>query len=160
MSLQEYLIPYIMSNAVGLLLIYICYRWFRAGRILFGLIFLAAGVFNFYITCKSPEIYVEVYGASAVFSFYKNFIFGFFNQHVALFVRLIAIGQVTVGILLFTRKVCFKIGIAGGVLFLLAISPLGIGSAFPCTIFLIFGLYFLYRKGTDFHIFQYQHAKK
>jgi len=40
MSLQEYLLPYIISNAIGLLLIYICYRWFRAGRILFGLYLL------------------------------------------------------------------------------------------------------------------------
>jgi len=146
MSLQEYLLPYIISNAIGLLLIYICYRWFRAGRILFGLIFLAAGVFNFYITCKSPEIYVEVYGASAVFSFYKDFIYGFFNEHVTLLVRIIAIGQVIVGIFLFLRGVFFKLGILGGILFLLAISPLGIGSAFPCTVFMAIGLYLLYRN--------------
>lgn len=154
MNIQEFLLPYLISNIVGLILIFICYRWFIAGRILYGLLFLAAGIFNFYTVGKSSEVYVEVYGSTAVFSFYKSFIYGFFNQHVQLLVRIIAIGQITVGILLFARKIYFKFGIIGGMLFLLAISPLGVGSAFPCTLFMATGLYLLYRKGTETHIFQ------
>lgn len=154
MELQEYLIPYIISNIVGLLLIFICYLWFKAGRILYGLIFLAAGIFNFHTAGESPEVYVEVYGSTALFSFYKNFIYGFFSQHTPLLVRIIALGQIMVGILLFTRKIYFTLGIIGGMIFLLCISPLGIGSAFPCTLFMIIGLFLLLRKGSDTHIFE------
>jgi len=146
MNLQEFLLPYIISNAVGLLLIYICYRWFKAGRIIFGLIFLAAGIFNFYTAGKSPGAYVEIYGDSVWFSFYKDFIYGFFSQHVTLLVRTIAVGQLAVGIFLFLRGAFFKLGILGGIIFLIAIIPLGIGAAFPCTLFMAFGLYLLYRN--------------
>jgi hypothetical protein len=146
MSLQEFLLLYLISNAVGLLLIYVCYRWFKAGRIVFSLIFLAAGIFNFYTAGKSPDVYVEAYGDSAWFSFYKDFIYGFFSQHVTLLVRIIAAGQIIIGIFLLLRGVLFMLGILGGIIFLLAIAPLGIGSAFPCTIFMAFGLYLLYRN--------------
>lgn len=154
MHIQEYLLPYIISNIIGLILIFICYRWFKAGRIVYGLIFLAAGIFNFYTAGKSPETYVEIYGSTALFSFYRDFIYGIFSQHTRLFVRLIAMGQITVGILLFTRKIYFRMGIVGGIIFLLAISPLGVGSAFPCPVLMAFGLYLLFRKGTNLHIFQ------
>ena len=154
MALEKYLVPFIISNIVALFLIFVCYRWFNIGRTLFGLIFISAGVFNFYTATTSPDVYVEVYGSTAVFSFYRDFIYGLFSQHTGLFVRLIAIGQFAAGILLFTRKIYFRLGIIGATIFLAAISPLGIGSAFPCTILMIAGLYLLYRKGTDLHILQ------
>jgi len=146
MSTQEFLLPYLVSNAAGLLLIYICYRWFKAGKIIFSLIFLAAGIFNFYTAGKSPDAYVDFYGDSAWISFYRDFINGFFSQHVTLFVRIIAIGQCIVGVLLLLREKLFILGIFGGIIFLLAIAPLGIGSAFPCTLFMAFSLYLLYRN--------------
>lgn len=154
MELHEYLLPYLISNGVGLLLIFICFKWPKIGRIVFGIIFLAAGIFNFYTAGVSPEPYVDVYGSTAVFSFYKNFIYGFFNQHAQLLIRIIAIGQLTVGILLYTRKVYFKLGVLGGIFFLLAISPLGVGSAFPCTLLMIIALFLLLRRGFEKNIFQ------
>lgn len=148
MEIEEYLLPYIFSNitAVGLLLLSICRP--RTSKYIFAVIFLAAGVFNFFAVSSSPEIYVEGYGKTAVFSFYKEFIYGPFSRNTELFVRLIACGQMLVGILLMSRKFFFKAGIAGGILFFIAIAPLGIGSAFPCTAIMALSLYFLIRKGS------------
>jgi hypothetical protein len=154
MEQQEFIIPYIISNSIAFVLIFVCYRWFKAGRILFGLIFLSAGVFNFYTAGTTPDAYVEMYGSTAVFPFYRDFIHGLFSQHTGMFVRLIAIGQLMVGFLLFTKKTYFKMGIIGAMIFLAAITPLGTGSAFPCTLLMIIGLYLLFRRGTDLHVFQ------
>ncbi len=146
MRTQDYLIPYIISNVVSILLIFICYKWHKTGKILWSLIFSAAGIFNIITVFKTPHVYVEAYGQAAVFSFYKNFIYGVFNNHTTLFVTLIASGQILVAILLFMRKGLFKFGIIGGIIFLIAISPLGTGSAFPSTIFMAVSLIILYKK--------------
>ena len=122
MNIQDYLIPYVVSNVVSIILIFICYRYAKVGRVIFGVIFLLAGIFNIYKVYKTPEIYAQVYGATAVFSFYKEFIYGFFSSHIFLVISLIAMGQIIVGIMLFTKNL-YKIGVIGGIVFLLAIAP-------------------------------------
>ena len=146
MRLQDYLIPYIISNVVSVLLIFICYKWPKIGKIVWGLFFFSAGIFNIYTAIRTPHVYAEVYGQTAIFSFYKNFIYGIFNELATLFVTLIGSGQIVVAILLFMRKSLFNLGILGGMIFLIAISPLGIGSAFPATLIMATSLFVLYKK--------------
>jgi len=113
---------------------------------MWSLIFLAAGTFNIITVFRTPHVYVEAFGQFAVLPFYKNFIYGIFNEHIALFVTLIASGQILVSALLFMQKTLFKSGVIGGIIFLIAISPLGIGSAFPSTLLMASSLVILYRK--------------
>ena len=147
-TLHDYWIPYLVSNLIAVLLVIICFKWHKIGKIVFGILFFSAGIFNIYTSINSPEVYVEVYGSSAVLPFYKEIIFGIFSLHTTLFVVLIASGQITVSVLLFTKKIFFKIGIIGGIIFLVAIAPLGIGSAFPATIIMAMALYFFYKRST------------
>jgi hypothetical protein len=44
----------------------------------------------------------------------------------------------------------FKTGCIGGIIFLLAIAPLGVGSGFPCTVVFAIALAVLYRKGKNY----------
>lgn len=44
----------------------------------------------------------------------------------------------------------FKLGCIGGIIFLLAIAPFGVGSGFPCTIIFAFALLILFRKSKNY----------
>lgn len=144
--MQEYLIPYLISNVFSIFLIFLCYKWSKAGKILWGVMFLAAGIFNIVTAIRTPYTYVEVYGSTAVLPIYKNFIYKAFSEHTTFFVTLIASGQILVSLFLFLKGIWFKIGAIGGIIFLIAISPLGIGSAFPATILMALSIIILFKK--------------
>jgi hypothetical protein len=95
-----------------------------------------------YTGISNPQAYVD-YGQSAV-GLYQKFIYGIFSSYTSLFVSFIALGQILVGILLLMKRTFFLLGILGGIIFLVAISPLGIGSAFPAPLFMVFSLVLLY----------------
>lgn len=143
MNEQNLLIPYLVTFSVTFLLIYICYRWPKMGKIAWGLIFILAGIFNIYTGLSEPQVYVEIYGETAV-GFYKTIINGIFDSFTSFIVCLIAAAQILAGIFLLQKKRLFVLGIAGGIIFLLAITPLGVGSAFPSTLFMAFSLGLLY----------------
>jgi hypothetical protein len=139
MSVQEYLVPYVVSNAVALILIFISYVIPKIARYIWVVIFLAAGVLNLVTVLRTPEVYL-VYGKTAILQIYKDFVYGFFSLHIRTVVVGIATGQILVAVLLIFKKLFFWLGVIGGVIFLVAIAPLGIGSAFPSTLLLAMGL--------------------
>jgi hypothetical protein len=126
----EYLGPYIGSNVVALVLLGIAILWPRAARWAFAAIFLAAGAFNAYTAITTPDAYL-VYGEMAFLPLYRSFITGVFSRATVAFVLLIAAGQFTAGALLTQRGLAFRLGVLGACIFLAAIIPLGVGSAFP-----------------------------
>ena len=142
MNLQEYWLPYTVTHIITLSLIFICYKWPKIGKAAWGIIFILAGLFNIYTGISNPQAYVD-YGSQAV-ELYKKFIYGVFSSYTSLIVSLIALGQILVGIFLLMKRTLFLLGILGGIIFLVAISPLGIGSAFPATLLMAFSLVLLY----------------
>jgi len=135
----EFIAPYTISNIVSVVLLVSAYRWPRISRILFVLIFLIAGLFNIYTAMTEPEAYL-FYGDMAVLEPYRHFIHGFFSIHTQEIVLAIALGQLCVAALLSFKGKLFKLGIVGGVIFFIAITPLGIGSAFPATLLMAIAL--------------------
>jgi hypothetical protein len=146
MKLTEMLVPYIVANALALLLVWLAARKPRLARWAAGVIFLAAAFVNAHLAGKKPQLYVDAYGASAWLSIYRDFIHGFFSRATPLLVLLIAAGQAVCGVLLFTERF-YKAGALGAVIFLLAIAPLGLGSAFPSTLIMAAALVLALRKG-------------
>jgi hypothetical protein len=149
-------IPYLITHILTLLLIFTCYKWPNIGKAVWGLIFILAGAFNIFTVISSPEKYVSVYGQHAV-PLYKKTIFGLFSTYTVLFVVTIAMGQILVGSCLLMKRTPFKLGVFGGVIFLVAISPLGLGAAFPSTLFMALSLvlmYVRYQKSIDPNSFQ------
>jgi hypothetical protein len=141
----EFLIPYLVSNAVSLALVLAAPKWPRPVRVLFVLIFLGAGSFNAYMAMSQPEGYL-VYGRWALLPAYRDFISGVFSRYTQPIVLAIALGQLAVGVLLTRKGRSFWLGVAGGMVFLLAIAPLGIGSAFPATLLMALALYLMARR--------------
>ncbi len=140
----EYLVPYLASNVIAIALVLLALKQPRVTRILFVLIFLAASFFNSYSVITDPIAYL-MYGDLTFLDLYRRFIFGFFSQHTQAVVLTIAAGQFCIAGLLASRDRLRKWGVAGGVIFFLAIAPLGIGAAFPCSLLLAAAILLMHR---------------
>ena len=144
-ALKQYLIPYIISNIVFALCIAGALRKPILTRIFLACFFLWASYFNSSSAIQSPEIYLD-YGKLTSVSLYENFIHGFFSRHISQFVLPIAVGQFLIFLGLLLNKTWTKLACIGGILFGLAIAPLGVGSAFPATVSMAIAFFILLRK--------------
>ena len=143
----EYLGPYLTSNAIALALVLIAWFWPRVARYSFALIFLAASIANSLVVLKDPAGYLE-YGQLTFSALYRTFIDGFFSRHTIPIVLSIATGQLCISLLLAFGRRLWLLGAFGAMVFLLAISPLGVGSAFPCTIVAAIAVVLIIRRSA------------
>jgi hypothetical protein len=127
---QEYLVPYLISNAVALGVLALAFRWPRIVKWIWVAIFIWAATVNTLTAVREPWVYLA-YGALTPSDLYRRFIEGWFSEHVAQLVLPIAAGQLTIAVLLTQALRARRVGVFGAVVFLLAIAPLGVGSAFP-----------------------------
>jgi hypothetical protein len=137
---------WIVSNALALGLIIICWRRPKVGRAILGLGFIAAAVFNAWTVLADPQAYVRGFGPQALFPFYENFIYGPFARSPVLFILPIALGQLAIGLLMFARGAGLKLGLVGGTIFFLAVTPLGKGSAFPMPLLGVVAFWVLWHR--------------
>jgi hypothetical protein len=129
MTETQVLYANIASNIVALLMLGVSWRWRNVGRFLFFALFLWAAQVNLRNAIWHPHVYLE-YARWAVQP-YRQLILGPLARHIGVFVGAIALGQLAIAILVALRGRAVSLGIAGAIAFLLAIAPLGQGSAFP-----------------------------
>lgn len=139
---QSYLIAYLISNIVALLLLFCVSLWPKATRLAFLLLFGWASYTNLSTALNTPQVY-EDYAALAFLDLYVDFIRGWFSAHVVEAVSIIALGQALIAVAMAMKGWVFKVGAVGAILFLVAIGPLGVGSAFPCTLIMAVAMGFL-----------------
>lgn len=137
--------PYIASHAAAVTYVLVAWRWPRVARWIAGLGFVVVGAFNLWMGFTSPQTYVQAFGPHA-FPQYREFIYGAFARHTREFIVAIACGQICVGGLALAPVPWRRLAYAGAILFLLAITPLGIGSAAPSTLIFAAGLVLLSRE--------------
>jgi hypothetical protein len=142
---QEYLVPFIVTNVVSILLIYMSVKWTMTTKIVFAVIFFLAFVFNLYNVLNNTDSYLE-FGKTSLLFFYRDFIFGDFRDNIILYIIIVAVFQLFLSFCLFTESILTEYGIIGGIIFLVLIAPLGIGSAFPSTLLMALALYIVYVK--------------
>ena len=142
----EYVVPYIGSNVFSILLSVVAALWPQVSRWVFVVMFAGAGIFNAFVAIRQPSVYVEAYGPLAVLELYRSFIYGLFNRYTTAILLAIAAGQLLVGVLLTRRGAFFQLGVLGGIVFLAAIAPLGVGSAFPATLIMAAALFVVSRR--------------
>ncbi len=114
-------------------------------RIFLAAFFLWASYFNSTSALRSPEIYLD-YARLDALPVYSDFIDGFFSRHITPFVFTIAVGQFLIFLGLILNRTWTKLACAGGIIFGLAIAPLGVGSAFPATVSMSIAFFILFRK--------------
>lgn len=96
--LQEYLVPYLISNVVAIFLLglsWVAPSWTRWA---FVFLFLWASGVNTYTALTTPDVYLEY--AQMAIPLYRSFILGWFVEHVQYMVIPIAIGQFLIALFL------------------------------------------------------------
>jgi hypothetical protein len=141
-------VAYIFSNLLALGMLWLCWKKPSVSRLLFFILFIWAGITNAFTSVNNPNAYLA-YSDYALLPFYKDIINGFFGRHITAIVCSIAICQLLIGMSMFMKGNIFKPGCVGRIIFLLGITPLGIGSASPATLVWATGLFMLYKKGID-----------
>jgi hypothetical protein len=151
---HTYFIGYVISNSFALLLLFLAIVFPRIARIFFCLLFAFASYTNWKIALQSPETYVQT--SRVALNIYSQFITGWFSRNVLLVVGFIATAQALIAISVLLKGWIYKTGTAGAIVFLLAIMPLGIASAFPSTLIMAFAMMRLLKGKPDpiwnFHI--------
>ena len=143
MTPQEEIIASLLSNIIALLLLLVSLKKKNTARILFAFIFLWAAFTNWRTVSIHPEAYLDY--AKYAIPLYKKIILGEFSNHITGYVLCIAAGQLMIGLGLLSRRYIVKAACFAGIIFLLAIAPLGRGAAFPFSITASIALFILYR---------------
>lgn len=156
---QSYFIIYLMFNLVGILFLLAGIKYPKTARLMFVLLFVWAGWVNYTTAHNNPAAYLNYAETSA--GIYRSFITGWFSRHITIVVSMIAIGQwlIALGMLLNDRWV--KLACIGAIVFLLAITPLGVGSAFPFSISVSLAAFFVVRSNARDYLWKYRkHARR
>jgi hypothetical protein len=149
-ALGQYVIPYLASNIIFGLSIIAALKKPMLSRIFFAGFFLWACYINSVTAIKSPKSYLT-YANLDTLPIYRDFINGFFSLHITAFVLAIAAGQFFIFLGLILNKTFTKLACIGGMIFGLAIAPLGVGSAFPSTVSMATAFFILrYKYNHDF----------
>ena len=128
-NLQQYLVPYLISQVAAVVFVMIAYKSTRMTRLLFSITFLGASAVNLNLGLNNPDTYLAY--ADMALPFYSRFIKGWFSHYNHIIVPLIAVGQLLIGVGMLLRGWWVRLACIGTILFLLAITPLMTGSAFP-----------------------------
>ena len=146
---EEFILPYMLSNLLAIFFLLASWKTPKIARVLFFLLFCWAGFTNANEVLKYPGQYLN-YAEFTFLPFYKNFIDGIFSSYTQEIVLFIAASQMAIGISMLLKGCIYKLGAIGGIIFFLAIAPLGIGAAFPATIIGAIGLFMIFNKANRF----------
>ncbi|HMS55819.1 MAG TPA: hypothetical protein PKA27_10495 [Fimbriimonadaceae bacterium] len=126
----QHVIPYLMSLAVGSLMLVLSIGRPHWCRWMLVALFAYAAPYNGWLAMSRPEEYVG-FAQLAIIPLVAEYVRGPFKEHAPAIIGAIAVGQALIAGLMGLGGRCFTIGAIGAVVFLLAISPLGVGSALP-----------------------------
>ena len=150
-----YLIAYITANLVALLLLVTAILRPKLSRLGFVLLFAWAAGVNFLTVFSTPNVYLEY--STMSFTFYHNFIQGWFAANIVPVVTLIAIGQVLIALGMLLNGWWVKLACIGAILFFLGITPLWMGSAFPFSLIGIIAVIVIWAKDDMNFLWKFQH---
>src|SRR5689334_18261346 len=97
--LLEYIAPYLISNLIAIVILVGAWKRPRAAQWVCGVIFLWASITNAATAIVRPRAYLE-YASLTVSWSYREFITGWFSDHIQLLVLSVAAGQFVIAALL------------------------------------------------------------
>ena len=128
-------LTYLVANMVSLVVLIAAISRPVTARAMLSLIFIGAGLFNAVMGIREPALFMA-YGAMTPLRVYEQFIYGAFRNNVTAIVLSISICQLIAGIFIAAGRSLMIAGLTAAITFLVAIAPLGAGSAFPSTLLL------------------------
>lgn len=153
-GLGQYLVPWLFSNAAALIILWAAWANPTIGRGAFAFLFGWAAWKNVSTAQYTPELYLEY--ANFSLPLYQDFILGWFADHVAVVVTVIAIGQALIAIGMILKGVWVKVASLGAILFLIAIAPLGVGAGFPFSITASIAAWLIYRSSPKNYLWKFK----
>lgn len=153
-GLDEYIIPYIISQVAGIIILFVAWKKTKWARVLFAVLFSWAAGMNMYIGIANPDIYLEY--AEMAIPLYRDFINGWFSHYNYIIIPLIAVGQGFIAVGMLWKGIWVKLSCIGSIVFLLAIAPLLVGSAFPFSLTVSLAVYLIYRNDDKNYIWKKQ----
>jgi len=156
--LLEYLPQWIGSNVIAILILVAAIQKPKLARLLFVLLFAWASWINYTTVHNTPEVYLE-YAMLTPFDLMQEFINGWFTAHVTWMVTLISFGQGLIAMGMLLKGWCVRIAGVGAIIFLLAITPLGIGSGFPCSVIAAIAVYIILKKDNLNYLWNFKVPK-
>ena len=143
--LKQYIFEWSVSNGIAILILLVAIWKTKLARLLLVVMFAGACWVNYTLAHSNPEDYLD-YANLTPFSLYRDFINGWFKEHITLMVTAISIGQGLIALGMLLKGWWVRLAGIGAVIFLIAIIPLGIGSGFPFSIIAIVAIYFILRN--------------
>ena len=128
-SLDEFLVPYIISQVVSIIILMAAWKKTKWARVLFALLFFWAAGTNMYLGITNLNTYQEY--ADLAIPAYEEFINGWFSHYNYIIIPLIAIGQFFIALGMLLKSWSVRAACIGAIIFLLSIAPLMVGAAFP-----------------------------
>ena len=137
-------IAYVVVNIFSITQLIGTYRWPATTRVLFFLLFSLAAFINIRNALETPWVY-QSYADYAI-PLYRRLILGLFDSFTTPIVLSIGVSQILIAFSMFMKGDWFRMGCLGGLVFCLAIAPLGFGSAFPSSLLFALAFYRLYQQ--------------
>lgn len=119
-------------------------------RIIFGLFYLAAAVFNFTYTSRNPQPLYDWFAENALIPFYKDFLLSVVVPNLDSIILLVVVFEIVVGVLILSKQNFVKMGLSLGIIWALFLVPLlPIGPPMLTNLILASLQAFLLRKEYD-----------
>ena len=152
--LHQYWIQWLASNAIAVLLLITAVMRPRWARLLLVLLFAWACWLNYTTAHQNPEDYLN-YASLTPFNWLRDFINGWFKEHITWVVTLISFGQGLIALGLILKGWWVRTACIGAMIFLIAITPLGIGAGFPSSVIAAIAAYFVLKKDTHAYLWMW-----
>jgi len=130
---RTFLWPHLISILIAVGFLVAAVRRPRLARKLYLGLFVYASLVNATVCLIAPESYVSN-ARFALLELYRQFIVGWFAEHVTWMVGSIALGQALIAAGLALGGHWARLALLGSVAFFVGIAPLGVGSAFPSSL--------------------------
>ncbi|RRA99990.1 hypothetical protein [Larkinella rosea] len=139
---------YTVVNLLFLSTIWSSKHWPRLTRLFYLLLFSWAAWFNATTALEAPWVYQDY--ADTAIPVYKWFILGPFATIIKPMILVIAASQALIALTMTLKGDLFRLGCWDGLIFGLAIAPLGWYAAFPATVLMAIAFYRLqqFHDGT------------
>jgi hypothetical protein len=154
----NYLVAYIISNIAGLIILWAAIKRPYLARLMFVILFSWACVANYTLAHQKPEEYLNY--ADTSIKWYRDFIHGWFTNHITIMVSSIAIGEGLIAIGMILKGWWVKLSCIGVIVFLMAIAPLGVYAGFPFSITVSIAAFVVLKKNAVNYLWQYDVLQK
>ncbi len=128
------LLPYLASNIVALLMIWLGWKKPYCAKLIWGIVFIVSAAISFYFGYKDPELIIKEFRETMLLPWDENKAQEYFRNNAQSIIITLSMYLFVCGILLLPLRPYYQIGSIAGAFILLCIATFGPESALPATL--------------------------